>query len=201
LKPDVVLPPCARRTFHHRFTFFLENTTNDKEQRPEKRDNTMADNDPTDPPTTSYTTNAEDQREAEKIQARLRNHNTSGWSDRSSSGQVLPNVVIADGAHKYVLLSGTDCQGDEHYIVTSLRGAHYHRNAAEPMIAAMEQAGYTDITCAGGGRISCDLASHKISIFGFSYGFGKANHAISQSLVQEDPRYKDCEVTISDEGY
>jgi phosphohistidine phosphatase len=160
-----------------------------------ERDNTMADSDPTG----TYTTNAEDQREADKIQARLRNRATAGSS--ASAGQVLPSVVIAEGAHKYVLLSGTNYKGDEHYIVTSLNGAKYHRDAAEPMIAAMENAGYSDITVAGGGRISCDTDARKISIYGFSYGFGKANHVISQCEVLQDPRYKNFEVTISDDGY
>lgn len=146
-----------------------------------------------------YTTNAEDQREADKMQARLRNRAADGSS--ASSGQVLPTVVIDEGAHKYVLLSGTDYQGDEHYIVTSLKGARYHRDAAEPMIAAMEAAGYSDITVAGGGRISCDKDARKISIYGFSYGFGKANHEKSRVIVLENPRYKDYEVTFSDDGY
>jgi hypothetical protein len=45
-----------------------------------------------------HTTNAEDQREAEKIQVRLRNRAADGSS--ASSGQILPTVVIAEGAHK-----------------------------------------------------------------------------------------------------
>jgi phosphohistidine phosphatase len=155
----------------------------------------MADNDPE----ATSTTNAEDQREAERIQVRLRNRAADGST--ASSGEVLPCVAIAEGAHKYVLLSGTDYHGDEHYIVTSRKGAEYHRNAAEPMIAAMEEAGYSDIIVAGGGRISCDTDARKISIYGFSYGFGKANHEISKIIVLEDPRYKDYEVTFSDDGY
>jgi phosphohistidine phosphatase len=177
--------------------YFTLSLDDDRERSSEfrKRDNTMADSDPTG----TFTTNAEDQREADKIQARLRNRAPGGSS--ASAGQVLPSVVIAEGAHKYVLLSGTNYEGDEHYIVTSLKGAQYHRNAAEPMIAAMEEAGYSDITCAGGGRISCDTNARKISIYGFSYGFGKANHVISQVEVLQDPRYKNFEVTISDDGY
>jgi phosphohistidine phosphatase len=148
-----------------------------------------------------HTTNAEDQREAERIQVRLRNRAADEYGSTVASGQVLPCVEIAEGAHKYVLLSGTDYHGDEHYIVTSLKGAEYHRNAAEPMIASMEEAGYSDIIVAGGGRITCDSKARKISIYGFSYGFGKANHEISRIIVLEDPRYKDYEVTFSDDGY
>lgn len=107
---------------------------------------------------------------------------------------------IAAGAHKYVLIQAEQ-NGKTEYFVTSKRGAHYHRNAADPLIAELESAGYYDIEVTGGGRIDLDEDNKKISIFGFSYSFGLANHAISREVVLEDPRYKGWDVTISNEGY
>lgn len=117
----------------------------------------------------------------------------------------LPSVVIASGAHKYVLISAqpaNEIDDDKiSFFVTSKHGAHYHRNAAEPMIDRLESSGYTNIRVLGGGRISLDDDKHKISIFGYSYGFGRADHSISKSVIEADERYKDYDVTWSNEGY
>ena len=163
------------------------------------------------PPTT---TNAEDQREAAKLRERLRQkkkkHKHSIRTAARHPRTTLPSSVeIDEGTHKYVLIRALvdddDGEGGQRYeyIVTSRRGASYHRNAAEPMIARLEAAGgyYHDIEVTGGGRISYNASERKIHIYGFSYGFGQANHAIAQRTVREDPRYKDYTVTISNDGY
>ena len=143
------------------------------------------------------TTDAEDLREAANLQARLKqNKNSAG----RSISRKIPSVEIAEGRHKYVLIRAS-IDGEEHYIVTSRRGASYHRNAAEPMIAKLEASGYYDIDVAGGGRVDYDETAKSIKIYGFSYGFGQADHAIAQRTVQEDPRYKTYDVTISNDGY
>lgn len=144
------------------------------------------------------TTNEEDQLEAARIQERLKANVGSGAS--SSHKQRLTSVSIADGAHKYVQIRAS-LDGEEQDFVVSRRGASYHRNAAAPFIAKLEQAGYEDIEVRGGGRLLLDEDSKVISIFGFSYGFGQANHAISQRVCQADPRYKDFEIKISNDGY
>ena len=148
-------------------------------------------------PPAEFTTNEEDQREAANLQARLKGEHRI-LSNPSATR--LPNVEIASGAHKYVLIRA-EFNGDTEYIVTSKRGAHYHRNAAEPMVNKLIGAGYTDVDITGGGRIELNEAARTISIFGFSYGFGRADHSISQRVVQEDERYKDYSVTISNDGY
>jgi phosphohistidine phosphatase len=151
-----------------------------------------------------YTTNEEDQREAAALQARLKNrrHPTSTRTASSEDELRLPSVEIDEGAHKYVLIKAIDPEnGNEQYFVTSRKGAHYHRNAAEPMIAKLEEAGYEDIDVTGGGRIDLNVTSKTCRIFGFSYSFGLANHAISQQLIRADTRFRDFEITISDDGY
>jgi phosphohistidine phosphatase len=149
-------------------------------------------------PPAAFTTNEEDQRAADLIKARLRG--TAQRDDRNKPTSKVASVQIADGSHKYVLIQAEQ-DGATHYFVTSRRGASYHRNAAEPLIAELEAAGYYDIEVTGGGRIFLDEDKKKISIFGFSYSFGLANHSISREVVLEDPRYKGFDVTISDEGY
>ena len=65
----------------------------------------------------------------------------------------------------------------------------------------LESNGYTNIRVTGGGRIFLDDDAKKISVFGFSYGFGLADHARSKELIQADDRYKDYDVVVSDDGY
>ena len=86
-----------------------------------------------------------------------------GSSPNKSSNDInwkpVPSVIIAEGAHKYVLISARPIHQKEgegesfdSYFVTSKRGAHYHRNAAEAVIERLEANGYTNINVLGGGR-------------------------------------------------
>lgn len=122
-----------------------------------------------------FTTNEEDQREAAKLKARL--EESQGGNSTSAFSRV-PSVSIDEGANKYVLISAiVPGQGSERQnFVVSRKGAEYHRNAAEPMIDALERCGYSSISILGGGRIRCDSDGKKISIYGFSYGFGQVSY-------------------------
>jgi phosphohistidine phosphatase len=112
----------------------------------------------------------------------------------------VPSVKIDEGRHKYVQIRAS-IDGEERVFVTSKRGAHYHRNAAEPLIDELERAGYHDVEVTGGGRIELDARAKRISIYGYSYGFGLADHGLSKSVIMQDPRYRDYEITTSNEGY
>mmetsp|Transcript_39563 Transcript_39563/g.47560 ORF Transcript_39563/g.47560 Transcript_39563/m.47560 type:complete len:206 (+) Transcript_39563:29-646(+) len=155
------------------------------------------------------TTNAEDQEAVTKLKSRLES-NSAGTPtsnpEPSESWRNLPCVSIDEGAHKYVLIeaetpSVTGEAGECRTFVVSKRGASYHRNAAEPMIDILEKHQFRNIQVTGGGRILLEDDEKKISIFGYSYGFGKADHAVSKRVIESDDRYKDFEVTWSDAGY
>ena len=120
-----------------------------------------------DPP--KFTTNAEDQAKAAKLKARLaKQHQTNHVSSGIDFIPVTP-VRIAEGAHKYVLISAFEPGSPvEQFFVTSKRGASYHRNAASPFVKDLEEHGYAKIQVLGGGRILLDDNAKKISIFGFS---------------------------------
>ncbi len=154
-----------------------------------------------DPP--KFTTNAKDQAEAAKLKARLaqQQHKTNNPSSTLDFKPVRP-VKIAQGAHKYVLISAFEPDSHvEQFFVTSKRGASYHRNAASPFVKDLEEHGYEKIQVLGGGRILLDEDGKKISIFGFSYSFGQPDHEISKRVVQADARYSDYDITTSNEGY
>ena len=144
----------------------------------------------------TYTTNDNDLAEAAKLKERL------AQSEGSSNnvGDKVPNVKIDEGRHKYVLISAVS-SGKLEYFVTSKRGAHYHRNAAEPFVEELDRNGYKDIRIKGGGRIDFDDKSKEIHIYGYSYGFGQADHEISKKVVSSEYRFTNYKITWSNDGY
>lgn len=154
-------------------------------------------------PLTMYTTNQEDQEEAAKLQKRLASEQLPS-NDAAGVNEVqhVPSVSIDEGAHKYVLIQARAGKGAklQHFVV-SKRGAHYHRNAAEPMVDSLQRSGYTDIKILGGGRIRLNSKAKEVDIFGFSYSFGQGDHSISQRTIQDDPRYKGFKISTSNDGY
>lgn len=150
------------------------------------------------------TTNAEDQRKAAELKARLAQKSNAADGDdaeASSNDVIMPAVTIDEGANKYVLiLAGKKGHNPRHFVVSS-RYAEYHKDAAELMVAALERDGHNKIEILGGGRITLDSKKKSIAIFGFSYGFGLADHAISKKVVEADKKYMDFNITTSDEGY
>lgn len=154
-------------------------------------------------PEEEFTTNELDRAEAAKLKARLADSSNHEQRNKAANNfKRIDSVQIAKGRHKYVLMSAREpsCQ-ESTYFVTSRKGAAYHRNAAEPLVYSLEKAGYNDIQITGGGRITLDEKQKQISIFGFSYSFGQANHEISKRVIQSDERYKAFDVTVSNEGY
>ena len=153
----------------------------------------------------NFTTNAKDQEEAAKLKARLEAAQSASTNNNTNSDRSfvpLPSISIAEGAHKYVLISATEPQSDEiKRFVISSHGAPYHRNVAEPFVERLENKGYQNIKVTGGGRIFRDSDNKKISIFGFSYGFGQAKHEESKAEVENDTRFSDYDVTYSYDGY
>jgi len=163
-----------------------------------------------------YTTNARDREEAEKLRERIRRDNEKaarrrrkekearhgGHVSGGSSFRRVPSVQLASGKWKYVQISAREPKGGrEQLFVTSRRGARYHRNAAEPVVDQLRDAGYEDVYVKGGGRIDLNEAARTMKIYGFSYTFGRVDHAKSRDVVLRDPRYAGYDVTISNEGY
>jgi phosphohistidine phosphatase len=154
-----------------------------------------------------FTTNKEDQQKAAQLQARLRQVTSEDDEDDTADATMqimkMPHVSIDEGKHKYVLISAVapNSTSTRQHFVVSKRGASYHRNAAEPFVEALERCGYKSIDIQGGGRIALDSKNKTISVYGYSYGFGLADHALSKSIILQDPRFKDYEVTWSNEGY
>jgi len=53
----------------------------------------------------------------------------------------------------------------------------------------------------GGGRIEVNEGAKTILIYGYSQGFGRANHALTKEILENSGQYKDYVITWSNDGY
>lgn len=157
-----------------------------------------------------FTTNARDLQEAASLQARLsaaaaadavsKKHTTAG--NKVDDEAIIPAVSIDEGAHKYVLVSAMPPspssnleRSSPRLFVYSKRNAKYHVNVAEYLVPQLEGSGYTDIQIKGGGRIHRYDDERRIHIYGYSYGFGRADHASAMGVVGRCAKYQEYKVT------
>ena len=104
--------------------------------------------------------------------------------------ELLPPVVqISPGRNKYVLVKVETQAGDVLSFVKSASpkecGGLYHANVAEDLVEWIRAAGYEKLTVTGGGRIDYSPTSNIAKVYGFSYGFGKGDHARAAELIAE----------------
>ena len=108
-------------------------------------------------------------------------------------------VEIDDGVQKYVLIQATDPESEvSRYFVRGDVAAEYHKDAARATVDRMMDAGLK-VNVTGGGRIRLSLAEKSVRIYGFSYGFGLADHSISQQVCEG--KYPGFDISWSNEGY
>jgi phosphohistidine phosphatase len=109
----------------------------------------------------------------------------------------IPVVSIDEGAFKYILITATSPPPSKllRTFVCSREKAQYHVNIVLQLLPKLRSHGYTDILVAGGGRINRDDKLKKIHIFGYSYGFGMADHAAAKEVVEQSVKYREYEVT------
>ena len=110
-----------------------------------------------------------------------------------------------------------DAEEDDRHEKDVVRGytfAEYHADVYDKTESEVTGAGL-DCECLGGGRIehrpgdkyikvarinqfSC-FNNKFLKVYGYSMGFGKANHARAVEILQK--KYKDYKIEWSDEGY
>ncbi|XP_076063104.1 14 kDa phosphohistidine phosphatase-like isoform X3 [Oratosquilla oratoria] len=115
----------------------------------------------------------------------------------------VPDVEIDSGRFKYVLIKVHDSpEGGEETSKMIVRGynfADWHADVYDHTCAQVEKLGL-DTECVGGGRILHDPDKKTIQVFGYSQGFGKADHSVSVDILKK--KYPDyAKITWSDDGY
>uniref|UniRef100_A0A6I8N0Y1 14 kDa phosphohistidine phosphatase n=1 Tax=Ornithorhynchus anatinus TaxID=9258 RepID=A0A6I8N0Y1_ORNAN len=114
----------------------------------------------------------------------------------------VPDVDIdADGVFKYVLIrvrAAGPRPGAAKDVVRGYGWADYHADIYDKVAGEIQKQGY-DCECLGGGRISHQSREKKIHVYGYSMGFGRAQHSIATEKIRA--KYPDYEVTWADDGY
>ncbi|CAD0248517.1 unnamed protein product [Spodoptera exigua] len=118
----------------------------------------------------------------------------------STALEALPKVDIdPTGVFKYILLNvydKTKVNVEPVVIVRGYKRCNYHSDIYDEVQDRLQP---LDCEPLGGGRISHDPENKKIHIYGYSQGYGKADHEITAKLIKK--AYPGYSITVSDEGY
>ncbi|NXL70059.1 PHP14 phosphatase, partial [Leptocoma aspasia] len=116
----------------------------------------------------------------------------------------VPDVQIdGDGVFKYVLVRVRGAGAPSKDVVRGHGWAEYHGEGRRECGAGLwpgELARHgLSCECLGGGRLSHRPEERKIHVYGYSVGFGRADHAVTTEKLKAE--YPDYEITWADEGY
>ncbi|GMI46042.1 hypothetical protein TrCOL_g13585 [Triparma columacea] len=127
---------------------------------------------------------------------------SSGTDDLSQKSiPKVKEVSIEEGANKYVLVTGRDENNEEKVFVYSRISANYHADVAGPLTEELSSLNYSNIEVLGGGRILLDSSLKKLVVYGYSYGFGMADHAVTVGAIIQTGEYEGYDIEHNNEGY
>ncbi|KAL7074050.1 hypothetical protein ACQ4LE_006774 [Meloidogyne hapla] len=111
----------------------------------------------------------------------------------------LADVDIDDhGVFKYILIQAKE--GDsKKYIVRGYKSCKFHANIFDKVENEESANGGIKFECPGGGRISHDPEKKHINVYGYSQGFGRADHTKAVELLKK--KYPNYKIDWSNEGY
>ncbi|XP_065918188.1 14 kDa phosphohistidine phosphatase-like [Dysidea avara] len=107
--------------------------------------------------------------------------------------------IDANGTFKYILINVETKDGSSKEIVRGYEWAQYHGDILDRVSAKFCELGL-EYDCLGGGRIEHNKADKNILVYGYSMGFGRADHTIAvEKLKKHYPDYN--QITFKNEGY
>ncbi|XP_017886158.1 sex-regulated protein janus-A-like [Ceratina calcarata] len=119
----------------------------------------------------------------------------------SESLNEVPDVDIdGHGKFKYILINVKDeANNVNKSIVRGYARAQWHGDIFDEVNNKLKSISGLTTNCLGGGRIEHDPDEKTIKVYGYSQGFGKADHEVSVALLKK--KYPDYTITCSDDGY
>ncbi|XP_012214646.1 sex-regulated protein janus-A-like [Linepithema humile] len=113
----------------------------------------------------------------------------------------VPDVDIDDnGKFKYILINVQDkANKASKQIVRGYARAQWHADIFDEVDGQIKKYAGLQAECVGGGRIEHNFDRKTIKVYGYSQGFGKADHRVSVELLNK--KYPGYHITWSDEGY
>ncbi|KAL5012004.1 hypothetical protein ScPMuIL_010555 [Solemya velum] len=105
------------------------------------------------------------------------------------------------GKFKYILIKVHDPEKDREFkhIVRGTNKAEYHADIYDGVVSEIEKKNL-DCECVGGGRINHEHSKKHIQIYGYSQGYGRAEHAITAHILRRKFSNYD-EITWHNDGY
>ncbi|NWU69550.1 PHP14 phosphatase, partial [Pterocles burchelli] len=111
----------------------------------------------------------------------------------------VPDVEIdGGGVFKYVLMRVRAAGGPGKDVVRGHGWAEYHGEGRGLRGGPLAQQGLV-CECLGGGRLAHRPQEKKIHVYGYSVGFGRADHSVTTEKLKAE--YPDYEITWANEGY
>ncbi|KAH7421552.1 hypothetical protein KP509_13G063500 [Ceratopteris richardii] len=120
----------------------------------------------------------------------IANHLMQEWTKHKNgtesewAGDTVPYVDIDEGVFKYVLIQVNDDMGNKKLIVRGDKSMAYHSDIFKHTRQVLMTLGL-QAEVLGGGRISHDVAERSIHVYGFSQAYGRANHAVTATLLRQ----------------
>lgn len=129
------------------------------------------------------------------------------------ASSIISNVADVDidpnGVFKYILIKltvpNTDGKLENKNIVRGYASCPYHADIDDKVTEELQSLKVAKsirdwrTKVLGGGRIEHNSASKVLKVYGYSQGFGKADHSITVEVLKT--KYPDYNVSWSDEGY
>uniref|UniRef100_A0A914E2L7 Sex-regulated protein janus-B n=1 Tax=Acrobeloides nanus TaxID=290746 RepID=A0A914E2L7_9BILA len=107
-------------------------------------------------------------------------------------------VIDPSGTFKYILIQATDpASKNSKLIVRGFASCGYHADILD-QVKSVESRD-VKFKCLGGGRIKHEPASKSLFVYGYSQGFGQADHQKSVDILKT--KYPDYSISFSNEGY
>ncbi|XP_017789414.1 PREDICTED: sex-regulated protein janus-A-like [Habropoda laboriosa] len=108
--------------------------------------------------------------------------------------------IDGHGRFKYILINVHDeANSVNKSIVRGYARSQWHADIFDVVEKELKKIGGLRCKCLGGGRIEHDPDERTLKVYGYSQGFGKADHQVSVALLKK--KYPDYTITCSDEGY
>mmetsp|Transcript_2529 Transcript_2529/g.5326 ORF Transcript_2529/g.5326 Transcript_2529/m.5326 type:complete len:119 (-) Transcript_2529:23-379(-) len=113
----------------------------------------------------------------------------------------IQQVELDEGTFKYVLILAKEpTTGASKLLVRGYQGCEFHADVLATAADRLRTLEQLQLDCLGGGRIAHDRATKTVRIYGYSQGFGRADHAQSYKLCSE--HFGDgYDIRWSNEGY
>ncbi|XP_055605460.1 sex-regulated protein janus-A-like isoform X2 [Uranotaenia lowii] len=138
-----------------------------------------------------------------KLLPELRNFQGQFCTMVDAKLEAVPLAEIDEGVFKYILIRVYGKEKDDgsepsKNIVRGFLRAQWHSDIYDEVSQSLAGLGL-ETECLGGGRIEHKPDQKFIKVYGYSQGFGKADHQESRRILLT--KYEGYEIETSDEGY